>query len=70
MRIASHEEAVEYTCQLKTLVPLAEELLGLDSCYDLNFYCLKRPYDSFYLIKDATDWRREVSFEWRQRTNV
>lgn len=65
-----HEEEVDYLHRLQSLVPRAEELVGLDCEYDLRFCRLGPPFDRFYLIRDVSDSWHELSFECRQGTNV
>lgn len=70
MPISRHEEEVEYLRRLGMSVPRVEELVGLDQGFDQAFCCLSRPYDCFYVKRDAADWWHKLSFECWQQTSV
>lgn len=70
MPIVRREEDVEYLRRLRTLLPRAEKLVGLDQEYNMRFCGLGWPSDCFYLISDAAYWWREFRFECSQLMNV
>lgn len=68
--VVPHEEEIEYLYRLPTMVPEGEKLVGMYRGYELSFCCLYRPFDCFYLIRDAGDLLRESIFECWQRASV
>lgn len=67
MPFVRRPDVIEYLRNLRTLRARFDELGDFSPT---SVCCIPKPYNTFYLTRDAADWCHELDLERRQRTNA